>query len=124
MERLHLDLFGPAHDLRQLVIELPDQPFAGRGTERLFQPDGHLGRDAGPGIQQIAEGLPIHAKDAGGVGHAQPILFNAILPDGRSWVHRLQFSLALLSSIAYSDNRHSTSGAEYADKIATSSCPI
>src|SRR5690606_11838070 len=50
------------------------------------------------GVQQIAEGLPFDAEDAGGIGHAQPVLFNAILPDGRSWVHRLSNRVALRSS--------------------------
>src|SRR5579885_2790118 len=89
LERLDLDLLGPAPDLGQLVVELPDQPFARGRAERLFQPDGHLRRDTRPGVQQVAEGLPIDAKDSGSVGDAQPVLFNAVLPDSRSWVHRL-----------------------------------
>jgi hypothetical protein len=89
LERLDLDLVGPAPDFGQFVVELADQPFAGRRAERLFQPDGHLGRNARPGVQQIAEGLAIDAEESGGIGHAQPVPFKAILPDRRSWVHRL-----------------------------------
>lgn len=93
MEGLNLNLVSTAYNLGQFVVELPDQPFAGGRAERLFQPDRHFGRNARPGIQQVAESLPINAKNSGGAGHTQPVLFKAIPPDRHSWVHRLSIRI-------------------------------
>jgi hypothetical protein len=83
--------------------------YPGCPWREFFQPDGHLGRDAGPGIQQVAEGLPIDPKDSGGIGLAQPILLNTI-PARRSFLGASPVkSYGPLFINAYSDNRHSTS---------------
>lgn len=80
-DAFNFDLVGMLFCLRKVIFHLQAILHFGGTAEPLFQPDRHFLGNTGLLVDQIVQGLPLHAKRTRGCGHGQAERCNALLPN-------------------------------------------